>query len=99
MSASNTSADADISSTIRVTDTQSEMPRTRSALPIRSSGPVPVGCAAAYASDMYGLAHTCTGCTRPGSPAFSRSTTSVPSSNSAYPWHVIGVATSLRITL
>ena len=58
------------------------MPRTRSALPIRSSGPVPTGCAAAYASDTYGVCHTCIGCTRVGSSDVARNTTSVPSSNS-----------------
>ncbi len=47
ISASNTRADGDISSTIRVTDRHSEMPRTSSAFPTRSSGPVPTGCAAA----------------------------------------------------
>lgn len=47
MSASKTATAGLISSTIRAIDMQSEIPRTRSGLPTRSSGPVPTGWAAA----------------------------------------------------
>ena len=40
-----------VSSAIRATERQSEMPRTSSALPTRASGPSPVGWAAAWASE------------------------------------------------
>jgi hypothetical protein len=99
ISASNTRVDGDISSTMRVTERHSEIPRTRSAFPTRSSGPVPTGCAAACASEKNGLRQICIGWTREGSAENARITASVPSSNSEYPWHVIGVVTCLRITL
>jgi len=58
------------------------MPRTRSALPTRSNGPDPAGCAAAYTSDWYGVCHTCIVWTRVGSSDVARNITIVPSSNS-----------------
>ena len=99
MIASNTGPEGVISSTIRVTDSASAMPRTRSALPTRSSGPVPTGCAAANVSEAYGVCQICIGWIRLGSSVSWRKAISVPSSNSEYPWQAIGVATSLRITL
>ncbi len=47
MRAANTSLEGVMSSEIRATDRHSETPWTSSALPIRSSGPVPTGWAAA----------------------------------------------------
>ena len=99
ISPSNTGPDGAISRTMRVTAKASEIPRTRSALPTRSNGPVPVGWRAAYVSDWNGVRHTCKGCTRVGSSSKARNTTMVPSSKTACPWQEIGVATSLRIVL
>lgn len=81
----------------RAMDRQSAMPRTRSALPIRPSGPSPMD--TGWVSETYGVCQICTGCAPAGSLASARRTTRVPSSKSAWPWQEIGVATSLRIRL
>ena len=65
-SASYTSLVGVVSATARVMERQSEMPRTRSALPTRASGPVPTGWAAAWVSETYGEFHSCSGWTRCG---------------------------------
>ncbi len=84
------SAVGSVSATCRAMDRHSAMPRTRSALPIRASGPAPAAEPAVYVSETYGVRQSCTGCTRAGSPgpsaageAGARSATRVPSSKSA----------------